>query len=87
LLRELSRESTSASKLRGAEPVTVGESITDVDNHRLAVGVPDSGHHRHSRIATLTYVAVGSVRYEDKNGSTGVLRAGGMDARLRRSLA
>ncbi|HTA67240.1 MAG TPA: pirin family protein [Bryobacteraceae bacterium] len=49
--------------------------------------MPDSGHHRHSRIATLTYVAVGSVRYEDKNGSTGVLRAGGMDARLRRSLA
>src|SRR2546423_8203724 len=34
------------------------------------------GLHPHSGIATLTYVAEGSVRYEDTNGATGVLPAG-----------
>ena len=37
------------------------------------------GLHPHSGIATLTYVAQGSVRYEDTNGATGLLRAGGIE--------
>jgi len=44
-------------------------------------GKPFSGFglHPHSGIATLTYVAEGSVRYEDTNGATGLLRAGGIE--------
>jgi redox-sensitive bicupin YhaK (pirin superfamily) len=44
-------------------------------------GKPFSGFglHPHSGIATLTYVAEGSVRYEDTNGATGLLRAGGVE--------
>src|SRR5258707_14933361 len=44
-------------------------------------GKPFSGFglHPHSGIATLTYVAEGSVRYEDTNGATGLLRAGGLE--------
>src|ERR1700674_1864092 len=37
------------------------------------------GLHPHSGIATLTYVAEGSVRYDDTNGATGLLRAGGVE--------
>ena len=37
------------------------------------------GLHPHSGIATLTYVAEGSVTYEDTNGATGLLRAGGIE--------
>src|SRR5438445_4120851 len=44
-------------------------------------GNPFSGFglHPHSGIATLTYVAEGSVSYEDTNGATGLLPAGGLD--------
>src|SRR6266849_10656060 len=44
-------------------------------------GKPFSGFglHPHSGIATLTYVAEGSVRYEDTNGATGLLRAAGIE--------
>jgi redox-sensitive bicupin YhaK (pirin superfamily) len=37
------------------------------------------GLHPHSGIATVTYVAEGSVRYEDTNGATGLLPAGGLE--------
>lgn len=37
------------------------------------------GLHPHSGIATLTYVAEGSVTYKDTNGATGLLRAGGLE--------
>jgi redox-sensitive bicupin YhaK (pirin superfamily) len=37
------------------------------------------GFHPHSGIATVTYVAEGSVRYEDTNGATGLLPAGGLE--------
>jgi redox-sensitive bicupin YhaK (pirin superfamily) len=37
------------------------------------------GLHPHSGIATLTYVAEGSVSYEDTNGATGLLTAGGLE--------
>ena len=41
---------------------------------------PDAfGLHPHSGIATLTYLAEGSVNYEDTNGATGVLPAGGVE--------
>jgi redox-sensitive bicupin YhaK (pirin superfamily) len=40
---------------------------------------PSFGLHPHSGLATLTYVAEGSVSYEDTNGASGVLRAGGME--------
>src|SRR5258705_6350966 len=48
-----------------------------IDNH----GKPFSGFglHPHSGIATLTYVAEGSVRYEDTNGATGLLPGGGVE--------
>jgi redox-sensitive bicupin YhaK (pirin superfamily) len=44
-------------------------------------GKPFSGFglHPHSGIATLTYVAEGSVRYEDTNGAAGLLLAGGLE--------
>ena len=47
------------------------------DNH----GKPFTGFglHPHSGIATLTYVAEGSVSYEDTNGATGLLPAGGVE--------
>ena len=37
------------------------------------------GFHPHSGIATLTDIAEGSVRYEDTNGATGLLPAGGVE--------
>src|SRR5437762_3870098 len=40
---------------------------------------PGFGLHPHSGIETLTYVAEGSVKYEDTNGATGLLRAGGVE--------
>jgi redox-sensitive bicupin YhaK (pirin superfamily) len=40
---------------------------------------PAFGLHPHSGLATLTYVAEGSVSYEDTNGATGILRAGGIE--------
>jgi redox-sensitive bicupin YhaK (pirin superfamily) len=48
-----------------------------VDNH----GKPFTGIglHPHSGIATVTYIAEGSVAYEDTNGSTGLLPAGGLE--------
>src|SRR2546421_6391929 len=48
-----------------------------VDNQ----GKPFSGFgfHPHSGIATLTDIAEGSVRYEDTNGATGLLPAGGVE--------
>ena len=44
-------------------------------------GAPFSGFglHPHSGIATVTYIAEGSVRYEDTNGATGLLPAGGIE--------
>src|SRR5258708_29476909 len=44
-------------------------------------GIPSRGFglHPHSGIATLTYLAEGSVNYEDTNGATGVLPAGGVE--------
>jgi redox-sensitive bicupin YhaK (pirin superfamily) len=40
---------------------------------------PTFGLHPHSGLATFTYVAEGSIAYEDTNGATGVLRAGGVE--------
>src|SRR5712671_2897929 len=37
------------------------------------------GLHPHSGIATVTYVADGSVSYQDTNGATGLLPAGGIE--------
>jgi redox-sensitive bicupin YhaK (pirin superfamily) len=37
------------------------------------------GLHPHSGIATVSYLFEGSVRYEDSNGATGVLQAGGVE--------
>src|SRR6266851_4190275 len=47
------------------------------DNH----GKPFNGFglHPHSGIATLTYVMEGNVGYEDTNGATGLLPAGGIE--------
>src|ERR1700732_1730786 len=44
-------------------------------------GKPFSGFglHPHSGIATLTYVMEGSVGYEDTNGATGLVAAGGVE--------
>jgi redox-sensitive bicupin YhaK (pirin superfamily) len=44
-------------------------------------GNPFSGFglHPHSGIATVTYVAEGSVSYQDTNGATGLLPAGGIE--------
>src|ERR1700726_4085962 len=44
-------------------------------------GVPFEGFglHPHSGIATLTYLAEGSVKYEDTKGATGLLSAGGVE--------
>ena len=44
-------------------------------------GKPFSGFglHPHSGIATLTWIAEGSVRYEDTNGATGLLPVGGIE--------
>jgi redox-sensitive bicupin YhaK (pirin superfamily) len=48
-----------------------------VDNQ----GTPFTGFglHPHSGIATVTYIAEGSIRYEDTNGATGLLPAGGIE--------
>jgi redox-sensitive bicupin YhaK (pirin superfamily) len=37
------------------------------------------GLHPHSGIATLTYILEGNVKFEDTNGATGVLPAGGVE--------
>src|SRR6266571_1941377 len=41
--------------------------------------LPGLGLHPHSGIATVTYIAEGSVSYEDTNGATGLLPAGGVE--------
>src|SRR5207247_10243663 len=48
-----------------------------VDNQ----GNPFSGFelHPHSGITTVTYIAEGSVRYEETNGATGLLPSGGIE--------
>src|SRR5437867_423397 len=43
------------------------------------ISFPGIGLHPHSGIATVTYLFEGSVRYEDSNGATGVLPAGGIE--------
>jgi redox-sensitive bicupin YhaK (pirin superfamily) len=40
---------------------------------------PNFGLHPHSGIATLTYLAEGSTSYQDTNGSSGTLPAGGVE--------
>jgi redox-sensitive bicupin YhaK (pirin superfamily) len=40
---------------------------------------PTFGLHPHSGLATLTYIAEGSVSYEDTSGAAGILRAGGVE--------
>jgi len=40
---------------------------------------PQIGMHPHSGLATLTYVAEGSVSYRDTNGASGILHAGGIE--------
>lgn len=47
------------------------------DNNGVSFG--GFGLHPHSGIATLTYVAEGSVSYEDTNGATGLVTAGGVE--------
>jgi redox-sensitive bicupin YhaK (pirin superfamily) len=48
-----------------------------VDGHLRPL--PGGGLHPHSGIATLTYIAEGSIAFEDTNGSTGLLYAGGVE--------
>jgi redox-sensitive bicupin YhaK (pirin superfamily) len=48
------------------------------DNHGTPT-LDGVGLHPHSGIATLTYLAEGSVHYEDTNGATGILPAGGVE--------
>jgi len=43
------------------------------------VSFPGIGLHPHSGIATVTYLFEGSVRYEDSNGTRGILREGGVE--------
>ena len=47
------------------------------DNNGVSFG--GVGLHPHSGIATLTYIAEGSVSYEDPTGATGVVTAGGVE--------
>src|ERR1700722_12394930 len=47
------------------------------DNHGKPF--PGLGLHPHSGIATFTYVAEGSLSYEDTNGAMGLLPAGGLE--------
>lgn len=42
-------------------------------------GFPGFGMHPHSGIATLTYIAKGSVSYVDTNGTDGIVEAGGVE--------
>jgi redox-sensitive bicupin YhaK (pirin superfamily) len=50
-----------------------------LDLFDIRAGSPPIGLHPHSGIATLTYVAEGSVAYEDTTGATGRLRTGGVE--------
>ena len=43
------------------------------------ISFPGIGLHPHSGIATVTYLFEGSVRYEDSNGTRGILREGGVE--------
>jgi redox-sensitive bicupin YhaK (pirin superfamily) len=43
------------------------------------VSFPGIGLHPHSGIATVTYLFEGSVRYEDSNGTKGILQEGGVE--------
>src|SRR3989442_13967525 len=43
------------------------------------ISFPGIGLHPHSGIATVTYLFEGSVRYEDSNGTKGILREGGVE--------
>src|ERR1700676_3532996 len=88
--RSLDRQIAQRTRGQGHGPITRLMSPSDFgqilkpfvfldlfDNH----GVPFEGFglHPHSGIATLTYLAEGSVSYEDTTGATGVLPAGGVE--------
>jgi len=68
---------------RLASPLDVGELIKPF----VLIDLLDTsgrefsgfGLHPHSGIATLTYIAEGSVSYEDTNGAYGLLAAGGVE--------
>jgi redox-sensitive bicupin YhaK (pirin superfamily) len=77
------RGRTHGSITRLMSPGDLGEILKPFvfldlfDNH--GDRFPTFGLHPHSGLATLTYVAEGSVSYEDTNGATGILRAGGVE--------
>ena len=50
-----------------------------LDLFDIGAASPPIGLHPHSGIATLTYVAEGSIAYEDTTGATGLLRTGGVE--------
>jgi len=50
-----------------------------LDHFELNGAAGNMGLHPHSGIATLTYLFDGSIRYEDSNGATGIVPAGGVE--------
>ncbi|UXH80163.1 pirin family protein [Roseateles amylovorans] len=51
----------------------------DLVNFKAQAGATRFGMHPHSGIATLTFMALGDVRYADSTGKAGVLPAGGVE--------
>ena len=50
-----------------------------LDHFDLKSGAGSTELHPHSGIATVTYLFEGTIRYEDSNGATGVVHAGGVE--------
>lgn len=69
---------------RLVSPGDIGEDLKPfvfLDRFELRAGgaVPNFGWHPHSGIATVTYIFQGAATYEETNGSSGVIRAGGIE--------
>src|SRR6478736_5493434 len=68
--------------VRLMSPGDIGQMLKPfvfLDHFDLRGGSGGTELHPHSGIATVTYLFEGSIRYEDSNGTTGVLQAGGVE--------
>jgi redox-sensitive bicupin YhaK (pirin superfamily) len=76
------RGTTHGPITRLISPDDLGKSLKPfvfLDLFDIRAASPPIGLHPHSGIATLTYIAEGSVAYEDTTGATGLLRTGGVE--------
>jgi redox-sensitive bicupin YhaK (pirin superfamily) len=76
------RGSRDGQIVRLMSPSDLGQTLKPfvfLDHFDLYGAAGGTELHPHSGIATVTYLFEGSIRYEDSNGATGVVPAGGIE--------